>query len=71
MSRITYDFTIVANTPINGVSLVMAQNEDAFSYLTDELNYHILSDGSAPLFSEAVGDFISDAEHAQLCCDYI
>ena len=68
---ITYDFTIVSGTPINGVSLVMAQNEDAFSYLTDELEYHILSDGSAPLFTEAVGDFISDAEQAHMCCNYI
>ena len=71
MSRITYDFTIVSNTPVQGVALVMAQNEDAFSYIQDELEYHTLSDGSAPLFTEAVGDFISDAENAHLSCSYI
>ena len=49
----------------------MAQNEDAFSYIQDELEYHTLSDGSAPLFTEAVGDFISDAENAHLSCSYI
>ena len=71
MSRVTYDFQIVSNTPVEGVALVMAQNEDAWRYISDELEYHTLSDGSAPLFSEAVGDFISDAEHSQLTCSYI
>ena len=49
----------------------MAQNEDAFSYLTDELNYHIMEDGSAPVFTDDVGDFISDAEQAHMVCNYI
>tara|TARA_B100001778_G_scaffold320635_1_gene311213 strand:- start:1309 stop:1524 length:216 start_codon:yes stop_codon:yes gene_type:complete len=71
MSRITYDFQIISNTLLDGVSLVMAQNEDAFSYLTDELNYQTLEDGSAPVFTEVVGDFISDAEQAHMCCNYI
>ena len=71
MSRITYDFQIISNTLLDGVSLVMAQNEDAFSYLTDELNYHILDDGSAPVYTEVVGDFISDAEQAHMSCNYI
>ena len=66
-----FDFTIVSNTPLTGVCLVMPQNEDAFSYIVDELNYHILEDGSAPLFTEAVGDFISDAEQAHLSCSYV
>ena len=68
---ITFDFTIVSGTPVDGVSLVMAQNEDAFSYLTDELKYTTLQDGSAPIWNEMVGDFISDAGQAHLCCDYI
>ena len=71
MSRITYDFTIVSNTPVEGVALVMAQNEDAWRYISDELEYHTLSDGSAPLFTEAVGDFISDAEDSHLTCSYV
>lgn len=71
MSQITYDFTIIGHSTIDGLSLVMAQNEDAFSYLTDELNYHILDDGSAPVYTEVVGDFISDAEQAHMSCNYI
>jgi len=66
-----YDFTIISGQPIKGVSLVVSNNEDAFSYITEELNYHVLSDGSAPLFIEAVGDFISDAEEAHLSCQYV
>ena len=68
---ISYDFTIVSGTPCNGVSLVMAQNEDAFSYITDELGYTTLADGSAPIWEEAVGDFISDAGQAHMSCTLV
>ena len=67
----TYDFQIISQTDVPGISLVVAQNEDAFRYLVDEVHYHILSDGSAPLFTESVGDFISDAGHAHLSCTYV
>ncbi len=68
---ISFDFQIISKSEIPGISLIVAQNEDAFSYLTDELNYTTLTDGSAPVFPETVGDFISDAEHAHLCCEYV
>ena len=67
---ITYDFEIVG-TNLSGVSLVCAQNEDAFRYLVDEAHFTVFSDGSAALFDENVGDFISDAESAHLCCNYV
>lgn len=67
----TFDFQIIAKTQISGMSLVIAQNEEAFSYLTDELDFPTLPNGNAPVFSENVGDFISDAEHAHMCCEYI
>ena len=67
----TYDFTIVSNRFINGLSLVMPMNEQALDYITDELHLTTLTDGSAPLFNEVVGDFISDAESAQLSCEYV
>ena len=63
---ITYDFTIV-RSGIPGMSLVMAQNEDAFSYLTDEADLNTLPDGSAPLSNNYLEDFIVDAEQAHLC----
>ena len=66
----TYDFTIVG-TDIAGVSQVVPQNEDAFSYLVEETLLTIFQDGSTVLFDERLGDFISDAEHAHLCCTYV
>jgi len=67
----TYDFTIVSNSFINGLSLVMPMNEQALEYITDELHLTTLTDGSAALFNEVVGDFISDAERAHLSCEYV
>ena len=67
---ITYDFQIVG-TNIDGISLVCAQNEDAFRFLTEEAHLTVFEDGTSALFNERVGDFISDAGHAHLCCDYV
>ena len=63
----TFDFQIISHTDVPGISLVIAQNEDAFSYLTEEEDLAYLSDGSVPLDTDKIGDFISDAEHAHLC----
>ena len=56
----SFDFTIISQTDVPGISLVVAQNEDAFSYLIDE-DMTILPNGSSPIDSDNVGDFISDA----------
>ena len=63
---ITYDFQIVANIP--GLSQVVPQTI-AFCYLVDETEYTIFSDGSTALFQDRIGDFISDAGHAHMCCN--
>ena len=62
----TYDFQIIANTDISGMSLVVAQNEDAFSYLTQEEEFGYFQDGSVPLSTDRISRFIVDAELAQL-----
>lgn len=67
---ITFDFQIVG-TNIAGISRVVPQNEDAFSYLVDEAHMTVFQDGTACLFDERVGDFISDAGYAHLCCEYV
>ena len=67
---ITYDFQIVASN-ISGISQVVPQNEEAFSYLVEETHMTVFQDGSAPLFDDRLGDFISDAGHAHLCCEYV
>lgn len=66
----TFDFQIVADTSISGLSLVMPLNEDAYDYLTEELEMTVLKDGSAPVFTDNVGDLISDAGHAHFACKY-
>jgi len=67
---ITFDFRIVSSN-IAGISQVVPQNEDAFSYLVDEANFTVFSDGTAALFDERIGDFISDAGTAHLCCELV
>ena len=66
----TFDFEIVSNTLVQGLTLVMPMNETAFDYVKDECNYTVLKDGSVPLFADHVGDFISDAESAHFACSY-
>ena len=63
----SFDFEIIGSN-ISGVSQIIPLNEDAYSYLVEETMYTVFADGSTALFSERVGDFISDAEHAHLCC---
>lgn len=68
--NVSYDFQIL-NSEINGISLVCAQNEDAYRYLVDEAHLTVFEDGSSALFNERIGDFISDAGHAHLSCNYV
>ena len=58
----SFDFLIQSVTDVPGISLVVAQNEDAFSYLTEEEDMAYFQDGSVPLATDQIGDFISDAE---------
>ena len=68
---VCYDFSVISDTPINGIALVQPLNEEAYNYIVDELEYTTLSDGSCPLFTDKVGDFISDAECAHLSTSYL
>jgi hypothetical protein len=66
---VTFDFKIVSSN-LSGISVIEAQNEDAFVYLQEEAHMTIFPDGSSVLFDERVGDFINDCEHAHLSCTY-
>ena len=66
----TFDFKIV-DSNIAGIAQVLPQNEEAFNYLVEEAHMTVFKDGSAALFDDSVGDFISDAGHAHLCCEYV
>ena len=65
---ISFDFKIVGSN-ISGISQIIPQHEDALNYLTEEVNYTVFKDGSAALWDENVGDFISDAGWAHLACE--
>lgn len=65
---ITFDFKIIRSS-ISGLSQIEPQNEDAFTYLTDEMKYTIMSNGVAPLFDDEVDSFVTKASWAHLCCD--
>jgi len=65
----TYDFTIVSSN-ISGIQQIIPQNEDAYNYLVEEAHLTVFKDGTSCLFDERVGDFISDAGQAHLCCAY-
>ena len=67
----TFDFTIISNTAIPGVSLVVSHNEEAFSYITEEADMCHLEDGSVPLATDKVGDFISDAGWDKYSCELV
>ena len=67
---ITFDFQIV-DSNIAGISQIVPQNEDALTYLVEEAHFSTFADGSAALFDEYVGDFVSDAGHAHLCCELV
>ena len=62
----TFDFQIISDTLVPGISLVVALNEDAFNYLTEEEDYTYLNDGSVPLVNEHIADFVSDAESCHM-----
>ena len=67
----TFDFQIIARTDVPGISLVVAQNEDAFTYLMEEAEMTVLPNGTSPLATDKVGDFVSDCGWAHYACDYV
>ena len=67
---VTYDFSIIT-TDIPGLSQVVPQNEKALLYLVQEADMTVIEDGSAVLFDEKVGDFISDASWAHMACELV
>ena len=67
----SYDFTIISNTAVPGISLVVSHNENAFRYITEEEKKTYLEDGSVPLATDKVGDFISDAGWEKYSCELV
>ena len=52
------------------MSLVMAQNEEAFDAITGEFDMTVISNGAAPLDNSRLSDFVHLAECAHLACNF-
>lgn len=66
---ITYDFKLLSSG-VQGMSLVMPMNEEAFDSITDEFDMTVLPNGSAPLDNTRLSEFVHLAESAHLACDF-
>ena len=69
MSTITYDFKLLSSG-VPGMSLVMAQNEEAFDTITGEFDMTVVAGGGAPLDNSRLSEFVHLAERAHLACDF-
>ena len=67
----TVDFKIITITEAPDLALIYPQNEEAYNYLTEETNMTTLNNGTAPIYRERVGDWMSDAGHAHFDCEYV
>ena len=67
---VSFDFKIVG-TELAGISAIIPQNEEAYNYMVEEACLQTFQDGSAVLFDESVGDFISDAEWSHFSSELV
>lgn len=65
------DFKIYSSTGLSGVALVEPQHEDAWRFIVDECDMNVMANGSAPIDTELVGDFMSDCASVYLDCEYL
>jgi len=68
---VSFDFTIIGRTEVPGISLIVAHNEDAFVYATEEEDLIHFADGSIPMDADKVGDFISDCGWENMSCELV
>ena len=66
-----YDFVITTDCGADGKAVVVAQNEDAFTYITEEGDFNYRPDGSVLLTTDQVGDFISDCGWEKFSCELV
>ena len=58
------DFKIFVNKKVQGLTLIHAMNEDAFDFITDELQLGYLPNGDVALDTADVDAFVAEAEQA-------
>ena len=65
---VTYDFKIIGQSGMPKISLIEAQNEQAFDFIRDEECLAVLPDGCAPICDQSVEDFLLEAGNAHFSC---
>jgi hypothetical protein len=66
---IAYDFKLLSSG-VQGMSLVMPMNEEAFWTITGEFDMTVLPNGSVPLDNTRLSEFVHLAECAHMACDF-
>lgn len=56
------DYKIVANTSVEGITIIHSMNEDSFHFITDELDFGALPNGDVVMSTDDVEAFIVEAE---------
>ena len=56
------DYKIVANTSVEGITIIHSMNEEAYSFITDELDFGALPNGDVVMSVDDVEAFIIEAE---------
>ena len=64
------DFKLISAGKYTPV-LVMAYNEDAYNFLTEDCPVTPVSGGYVEMSPNDAGDFLSDAHHAHFSCAYV
>ena len=58
------DFKLVVDKSVKGLTLVHSMNEEAFDFITDELQFGYLPNGDVALDTADVDAFVAEAEQA-------
>ena len=58
------DFKLVVDKSVKGITIVHSMNEDAFDFITEELQFGYLPNGDIAMDTDDVAAFISEAEEA-------
>ena len=65
------DFRIISKTAVHGISFVMPMNEEAYDFIENECDMTVLSAGCAPIDTNSVDSFISDAGWSKLSSELV
>ena len=58
------DFKLIVDKSVPGLTIVHSMTEEAFDFITDELQFGYLPNGDVALDTDDVPAFISEAEQA-------